>query len=109
MSGPHFEIREGDRAGVRAVMTTIDQQILQLAKLSLTGPGQQNGSVDQLRRSWAQLVNLIALGPAPQVRSCPVCKHIGMRAATRCGYCWTTLEQLTATTAEAVRAEAAHG
>ena len=33
----------------------------------------------------------IALGSAPEVRECPVCKHIGMRGATLCGPWWTKL------------------
>jgi hypothetical protein len=37
------------------------------------------------------LVDQLALGSEPEVRECPVCKHIGMRAATLCGYCWTKL------------------
>jgi hypothetical protein len=27
-------------------------------------------------------------------RRCPVCQHIGQRAATLCGYCWTKLTPL---------------
>lgn len=41
--------------------------------------------------AWAELVAQLALGPEPEVRECPVCKHVGMRAATRCGHCWTKL------------------
>jgi len=44
-----------------------------------------------LLASWADLIEQLALGPEPEVRECPVCKHIGMRAATRCGHCWTKL------------------
>jgi hypothetical protein len=51
------------------------------------GRSQPNG----LLASWNDLVEQLALGPEPEVRECPVCRHIGMRAATRCGYCWTKL------------------
>jgi hypothetical protein len=44
-----------------------------------------------LLASFADLVEQLALGPEPEVRECPVCKHLGMRAATLCGYCWTKL------------------
>jgi hypothetical protein len=47
--------------------------------------------MDALLASWAALVDLLALGPEPEVRECPACRHIGMRAASRCGYCWTEL------------------
>jgi hypothetical protein len=47
---------------------------------------------DGLRAAWDKLVAQLALGPEPEVRECPVCHHVGMRAATVCGYCWTTLE-----------------
>ena len=40
------------------------------------------------------LVDSLALGPAPEMRECPVCKHRGLRAATRCGFCWTALAPL---------------
>jgi len=46
---------------------------------------------DGLRAPWAELVELLAVGPAPVVRECPTCKRTVMAAATRCGYCWSTL------------------
>ena len=30
-------------------------------------------------------------GPAPELRACPFCGSVGMRAATRCGTCWKKL------------------
>ncbi|MGE0400450.1 MAG: hypothetical protein AB7T06_27310 [Kofleriaceae bacterium] len=47
-----------------------------------------------LRAAWGQLVETLALGPEPQTRECPVCHSIGMRAASRCGTCWSALEPL---------------
>ena len=47
-----------------------------------------------LRAAWAELVEMLALGPAPQTRECPACHGIGMRAASRCGNCWAALERL---------------
>jgi hypothetical protein len=46
---------------------------------------------------WTELVQLLALGPEPEVRECPVCHHTGMRAARLCGHCWTKLQPLPAT------------
>jgi len=70
---------EGEHTHLRAVIATIDREVSMLASKGL------------LSSSWAELVELLALGPAPLVRECPVCKHTGRREATRCGYCWTKL------------------
>ena len=64
------------RAPLRALVATIDREMSQSS---------------ELRSSWAKLVDLLALGPAPEVRECPVCQQMGMRDATRCGHCWTVL------------------
>jgi hypothetical protein len=50
-----------------------------------------DSSPNDLSATFADLVAQLALGAEPELRECPVCKHLGMRAATRCGYCWTTL------------------
>lgn len=47
-----------------------------------------------LLASWAELVAFLALGPAPELRTCPSCGSSGMRDATRCGHCWRKLEPL---------------
>lgn len=44
-----------------------------------------------LQRAMRDLVDALALGPEPEVRECPYCGEIVMRAATRCGYCWASL------------------
>jgi hypothetical protein len=44
--------------------------------------------------AWTDLLALLALGSAPETRECPACHGIGMRAASRCGRCWTALEPL---------------
>jgi len=86
------EFPHATRGLLRALVATIDQEMSR----SL-GPAEsvKNLSTDELRSSWAKLVELLALGPAPEFRECPVCQHIGMRDATRCGYCWTKLSPLT--------------
>jgi hypothetical protein len=65
-----------------AIVATIDHEMSILA-----------GAVvpERLVASWATLVKLLALGPLPETRVCPVCAHVGMREAQRCGYCWTRL------------------
>ena len=49
---------------------------------------------DKLRDQWATFVTVLALGPAPATRVCPSCKRVGMKAASRCGYCWSHLDPL---------------
>jgi hypothetical protein len=79
---------DGDRIKLRAIVTTIEREISHLAKPAATK------AMDDLLVSWAELVNLLGLGAAPDLRLCPVCHHSGMRAATRCGFCWTRLAPL---------------
>jgi hypothetical protein len=38
--------------------------------------------------SWAALIELLALGPEPDLRKCPFCNGAIQRAATRCMHCW---------------------
>ena len=49
---------------------------------------------EQLRAAWAEMVDVLALGPPPALRTCPTCGEIGMRAATRCMHCWSSLAPL---------------
>jgi hypothetical protein len=81
MNKLHDQLQTIDSVGIRAVIAAIDRQ------LSGLPPDMTN----DLRRCWAELVDLLAIAPAPQLRRCPVCNHVGMRAATCCGYCWTKL------------------
>ena len=55
---------------------------------------QERVALAELRDPWIELVQLLALGPEPEVRECPVCHHAGMRAARICGHCWTKLDPL---------------
>jgi len=54
----------------------------------------QSPSTPAFHAAWTELVALLALGPAPEIRKCPGCQGIGMRAASRCGWCWAALEPL---------------
>lgn len=75
---------EDDRVVLRALVGRIEHDLADL-------PSPEQRVLEQLRRDWAQLVERLALGPAPELRECPVCGRAGMRAATRCGFCWTKL------------------
>jgi len=73
---------------LRAIVAVIDQEIVQAPP------------TPALRAAWTELVEVLALGPAPQTRECPACRGIGMRAASRCGHCWAALEPLPSLTSE---------
>ena len=92
MAVTYGEVGESTQnASLRPVVEAIDAQMSRLAQDTAiearTGTG-------ELLESWAVLVEILALGPAPEMRECPVCRHRGMRAATRCGFCWTALAPL---------------
>ena len=70
---------------LRAVVATINHELLSRSDDDRARDG------DRLASSWAELVDLLALGPAPELRECPSCGHRGLRAATLCGYCWRKL------------------
>jgi len=67
------------RARLRETVTTIAQEIARR-------PGQLG-----LLAAVADLVEELDLGPAPDLRECPVCKGLGRGDATRCSHCWTEL------------------
>jgi hypothetical protein len=49
-----------------------------------------------LHIAWGQLVHLLGPEPERATRKCPRCGNLGMRQATRCGYCWLKLVPLSA-------------
>lgn len=77
------------RSKMRRTVAAIDREIARLAK---EGASDGKDALDGLTGPWAELVAQMALGPEPEVRECPSCKGIGIRAATLCGFCWTKLE-----------------
>ena len=92
MAVTHGEISESTQnAGLRPVVAAIDAQMSRLAQGT---PIEARTGIGELLESWAVLVEILALGPAPEMRECPVCRHRGLRAATRCGFCWTALATL---------------
>lgn len=80
-----------EKASLRPIVASIEHE---LSRLEGGATIEATTRLRELRASWAELVGLLALGPKPEMRECPVCKHWGMRAATRCGSCWTTLSPL---------------
>ena len=78
--------------GLRPIVEALDREMTRLH----AGGDVAGTDVTALLSSWAKLVEFLALGPPPELRACPSCGGIGMRAATRCGRCWRKLEPLAA-------------
>jgi len=75
-----------ERSKLRAVVTDIEGQVPVLsAELS---PADQATARARFTASWAKLVELLALGPEPEMRKCPFCASTIQKAATRCMHCW---------------------
>lgn len=81
-------------AKLRGIVSTIDREIAQ------TPPS------GALTAAWSELVLALALGPAPEMRECPVCHGMGRRAASRCSNCWSALEVLPPLTENEKRGDA---
>ncbi len=78
-----------ENTNLRAVVTTIQQEMASLSMQSWTD--EDRTTIGELRSSFADLVTMLALEPAPAVRACPGCGRTVMRAALRCGHCWRKL------------------
>jgi hypothetical protein len=84
-----FNPSESDKVSLRVVIADIDRD---LACLAREAPAAEHRfAIDTLTASWARLVELLALGAAPQLSQCPRCENSVRRAATRCGHCWSPL------------------
>jgi hypothetical protein len=74
--------------GLRPIVENLDREMSRFLALSREGA---SADTTALLSSWAELVEFLALGPAPELRACPFCGSMGMRTATRCGTCWRKL------------------
>jgi hypothetical protein len=72
---------------LRPIVEALDREMR--ARLAL---GNVSGAdTSALLASWAALVDLLGLTPAPELRKCPFCGSIGVRGATSCRTCWRKL------------------
>ena len=74
--------------GLRPIVENLDREMSRFLARSQEGA---SADATALLASWAELVEFLALGPAPELRACPFCGGMGMRVATRCGTCWRKL------------------
>ena len=75
--------------GLRPIVENLDREMSRFLARSLEGA---SADATDLLSSWADLVEFLALGPAPELQACPLCGSPGMRGATRCGTCWKKLD-----------------
>jgi hypothetical protein len=88
MSTDEFNGPDANRSRLRAILATIEKEI---GRLPTTDAEDSTSPRHGLLAAVASLSSQLALGPEPEVRSCPTCHKIGMRAASVCGFCWTKL------------------
>jgi hypothetical protein len=88
MAGQHFEQHDARNASLLNVVGVIERD---LARLPTQTSAEDGETLAEVRAFWGELVGLLALEPALELRECPSCKQVGMRSATRCGYCWIKL------------------
>jgi hypothetical protein len=77
-----------DTDGVREAITAVDREV---TKLAAHTSAEAAPALDGLRSSWGILVEILALGPPPERRTCPHCGNVGVLAAIRCSRCWLEL------------------
>lgn len=77
--------------GLRPIVEALDRA---MSRFDARASDDAYADTSELLASWAKLVEFLELGPPPELRACPSCGRDGMRAATRCGYCWRKLEPL---------------
>lgn len=92
MTNPRTDLPDPVRSALRVAVDAVEADIACLVKLPACE--EHRLTIERLFISWGELVKLLALGPEPLYRRCPVCNRIGMREATLCGYCWTKLDPL---------------
>lgn len=87
MANRYFDARDEKNANPHVAIDSLDGQLAQLASSSAP----DGDAIAKLRASWTVLLELLAIDRPHEVRVCPSCRHVGMRAATRCGHCWAKL------------------
>ena len=83
-----------DLTRLRALVAAVEKEIT-LVPGSAKPAGSESPKT-ALDVTWSNLVAMLDLGPEPEMRECPACRHLCALGATRCGHCWTSLPVLNA-------------
>jgi hypothetical protein len=78
------------QSGLRAAVEAVDREmslLVELERASVT----DGVAVSGLHASWDSLVELMALGPEPELLQCPNCGRPGESGAGHCWTCWEAL------------------
>jgi len=87
-----------DVSRLRSLVAEVEKELALVVSALATPEGQLRKTA--LETTWSNLINMLDLGPEPEMWVCPECKHLCMVGATRCGNCWSHLPAI-ATKAEA--------
>ena len=92
MSKTQTSPAELTRSRLRVLVARIEQRLALVSK-NTTHPQEihKEVSTNDLLVSWAELVELLALGPEPEMKECPYCQQLCMKAATLCMSCWARI------------------
>jgi hypothetical protein len=83
-----------DVSRLRSLVAGVEKEVALVLSTLATAEGQPRKTA--LEMTWSNLVKMLDLGPEPEMRVCPDCKHLCMLGATRCGNCWSQLTALAA-------------
>lgn len=83
-----------DVTRLRNLVADIAKNVALLRAMDSASPAEREGPRTALETTWSKLVDMLDLGPEPEMRECPNCKRLNLLGATRCGHCWSPLPAL---------------
>jgi hypothetical protein len=84
----HDSMRESST--IRAAVEAVDREVCRLVDLERASVA-DGLSVRGLHASWESLLDLMAMGPDPELMQCPICGRPGESGAGHCWTCWEAL------------------
>ena len=76
-------LSDADATRLRGVIARLDGEIARLDR--------DGRPTEAFTAAWSDLHEMLAIGPEPVLRDCPVCGRPGRSEVTRCGSCWADL------------------
>ncbi len=86
LMGDQKRVPDAVRSQLRSVVAAVDYDVSHLE-------AEFYETTERLKNNWDELLTLLVLGPEPEYRECASCHNIGMRLATRRGFCWAKFTQ----------------